>query len=377
MLLVLALGCGLVASVGISQVMDRKPAQAVVGETQDVLVAVQDVNYGTPLAAEAVKLEKWPKDKVPAGAIADVTKLTGRRARGKLFKGEPILEAKLLSPESGAGASTEIPSGFRVVSVKVDASTTGGSLVLPGDRVDVLCNVRANTGAGIMETSTKTILQDIRVFAVDQVYKVEAIEDQESAISAKTVSLLVTPSQAERIALAEELGKIRLSIRSPEDDEMGDAPGANASHLLSGGEKSDREEESGKDAGNGHEFVDWLTSKQKPTVEETPAPTGAVNPGWTMILLVGSEPKEVHFDGQRPLPTVNGSSSSVPPATMSPTMPLDDASGEAPADPASADAPAATPDDAGAPADAGATNAGTAPDGSSPMPADGASMNVW
>lgn len=364
MLLVLALGCGLVASVGISQVMDRKPSQAPVGETQDVLVAVQDVNYGTPLTAEAVKLEKWPKDKVPAGALADVTKLTGRRARGKLFKGEPILEAKLLSAESGAGASTEIPAGFRVVSVKVDASTTGGSLVLPGDRVDVLCNVRANTGAGIMETSTKTILQDIRVFAVDQVYKVEAIEDQESAITAKTVSLLVTPSQAERIALAEELGKIRLSIRSPDDDEMGDAPGANASHLLSGGEKSDRDEESGGDEKSKGDFADWLTSKTKQPVVETPAPTGAVNPGWTMILLVGSEPKEVHFDGQSPLPTVNGAGGASSPSAEPAATPLDGA------------VEGAT-DATSAPADSGPTSDGASVDPAAAPPADGASMNVW
>ncbi|MFO0899034.1 MAG: Flp pilus assembly protein CpaB [Pirellulales bacterium] len=369
MLLVLALGCGLVASVGISQVMDRKPVQAPVGETQDVLVTVQDVTYGTPLTAEAVKLEKWPKDKVPAGALADVQKVTGRRARGKLFKGEPILEAKLLSAESGAGASTEIPAGFRVVSVKVDASTTGGSLVLPGDRVDVLVNVRANTGAGIMETSTKTILQDIRVFAVDQVYKVEAIEDQESAISAKTVSLLVTPSQAERIALAEELGKIRLAIRSPDDDEMGDAPGANASHLLSGSEKSDRDDESGKNTENKTDFVDWLTSKQKPNAEETPAPTGAVNPGWTMILLVGSEPKEVHFDGQSALPTVNSAGGGASGPAAPPANPLDAAAaGLPPAAPS--DEPAAVPD-GGAPNDDGSDAAAPA------APADGGSMNVW
>jgi pilus assembly protein CpaB len=334
-----------------------------------VLVAVQDVNYGTVLSAEAVKLEKWPKDKVPEGALADVQKVTGRRARGKLFKGEPIFEAKLLSAESGAGASTEIPAGFRVVSVKVDASTTGGSLVLPGDRVDVLCNVRANTGAGIMETSTKTILQDIRVFAVDQVYKVEAIEDQESAITAKTVSLLVTPSQAERIALAEELGKIRLSIRSPDDDEMGDAPGANASHLLSGSEKSDRDEESGGDAGNKGDFADWLTSKSKQPVEETPAPTGAVNPGWTMILLIGSEPKEVHFDGQSPLPTVNEPSGAAAPEAASPTSPL-----EGDAEGSTADE---TPNEPAAGVDDGSTSDGASDDASAAPPADGASMNVW
>jgi pilus assembly protein CpaB len=358
MLLLLALGCGLVASVGISQVMDRKPVQAPVGETQDVLVTVQDVNYGTPLSAEVVKLEKWPKDKVPAGAVTDVEKIAGRRARGKLFKGEPILEAKLLSPESGAGASQEIPAGFRVVSVKVDASTTGGSLVLPGDRVDVLVNVRANTGAGIMETSTKTILQDIRVFAVDQVYKVEAIEDQESAISAKTVSLLVTPSQAEKIALAEELGKIRLAIRSPEDDEMGDAPGADAAQLLSGGEKSNRDEEFGKreDTGNKQDFLNWLTSKGQQATGETPAPTGAVNPGWTMILLIGAEPKEVHFDGQSPLPTVNTPGGYEPPAAdpLAPGASAGEEGGAAPEADGSGDA-------AGGPADGadGTTSTGS------------------
>ena len=94
-LLMLALGCGLVASIGISQVMDRRNQQpAPVGETEAIFVAMQNIEFGDQLSTQVLKLEQWPKDKIPEGALSTLEDVEGRRARTKLYAGEPILEAK-------------------------------------------------------------------------------------------------------------------------------------------------------------------------------------------------------------------------------------------------------------------------------------------
>src|ERR1700743_2337830 len=97
-LLTLALGCGLIASIGINQVMaHRREAPApVLGETTPVFVAIAEIGVGDPLTPQALKVEPWPKEKVPAGALGSLEDVEGRRSRSKFYPGEPILEAKLL-----------------------------------------------------------------------------------------------------------------------------------------------------------------------------------------------------------------------------------------------------------------------------------------
>jgi pilus assembly protein CpaB len=228
-LLLLALGCGLVASIGITEVMSRRNADPSVltGETQPIFVAMADIGLGDQLSSQVLKLEPWPKDKVPVGAISRIADVEGRRARTKLYAGEPILENKLLGKgASGQGATALIPKGYRVVPVKVDMVSGGSSLILPGDRVDIMVYLVRDPGREIPETSSRTILQDIKVFAVDDVIDLEKEKDGRKSIPAKTISLLVTPEQAAKVTLASEMGKINLVMRSPEDDQQ--APSAQA-----------------------------------------------------------------------------------------------------------------------------------------------------
>ena len=96
LLLALALGCGLVASIGISQVMDRNGHSQAKLETVPIYVALHNINLGDPIDAKMLSLQEWPKDKVPHGAISTLEELQGRRPRTAIIEGEPILEGKLL-----------------------------------------------------------------------------------------------------------------------------------------------------------------------------------------------------------------------------------------------------------------------------------------
>jgi len=312
LLLVLALGCGLVASIGITQVMAKRNTGIAVkpGESEAIYVAMRDVQLGDALTPQDLRLENWPRDKVPQGAISKLEDVEGRRTRTKLYRGEPILEFKLFGKGSSEqGATTLIPKGYRVVGVKVEA-VSGGGLILPGDRVDVLVHLRRNPSRGIAETSTRTILQDIKVFAVNDVFSIDPSEDaRDRSIRAKTISLLVTPPQAEVLMLASELGRIRLVMRSPEDDVITEVDGATAPELLGQVTTNERKNESlftppsedGKKSGSAG-FLDFLKGVVNKKV--TPAASQRSEVGhWTMKLIKSNDVDEVNMEGRKDVNT--------------------------------------------------------------------------
>jgi len=295
LLLMLALGCGLVASIGITQVMAKRGSPSLPsGETEAIFVAVQDIPMGDPITPEALKLEEWPKDKIPPGALTKTEQLEGRRPKSTIVAGMPIVESQLLDSD-WSGAPKLIPKGMRVVSVRVTDESGISNLIRPRDRVDVLLYMRREPGV-IMETATRTILQDIQVFAVNDVFLMDDT-DAESSINAKTVSLLVTPSQAEIVTLATALGDIRLALRSLEDKEVVESTGA-FPHELDHSEGSNRDKEtlakaspaeSGPSELDG--FLGLLNSQgsQASAVAEKPEETNS----WTMRVIRGPEISEV------------------------------------------------------------------------------------
>jgi pilus assembly protein CpaB len=215
-LIVIAMGCGLIASIGISQVLERRNVSGEGKvEAGEIYVALVDVPITERLSAKTIKLEEWPIDKIPEGAVTKFEDIDGRRPIQPLYAGEPILYRKLIDSDTPFGASERIPKGMRVTSVKVTMDSAASGLILPGDRVDILVYLRRL--GGVNSPSTKTILTDVTVFAVNEQINRETDGDG-SVIHAKTVSLLVRPDQVERLMLASELGKLRLSLRRNDDD---------------------------------------------------------------------------------------------------------------------------------------------------------------
>jgi pilus assembly protein CpaB len=310
-LLALALGCGLVASIGISQYMDARSGGLDAGERQTVFVALTDINPNEELTAQNIKTEEWPKAIVPAGALTKIEEVEGQRCRMKVYAGEPILSSKLLGADESIGAAKDIPPGYRVAHVKVDGATGSNNLILPGDRVDVV--VFRSTSANEMNaTASKIVLQDIKVFAVDTHTENEFTKtkaDQTEPMTAKTISLLVTPRQAEILHAATEMsGSIRLVLRNPDDDTHFTSEGATIADIFGPDERSDRTAEDGeKGNGNGDDLTQWLNGAKNeqqpvapPPVPNLPLPAG---PRGKMIVMYGSELMQVDFpaDGGPPV----------------------------------------------------------------------------
>ena len=323
----LALGCGLVAAIGITQVIakrDKEPAGPP-GQTHPVFVAMTDVGMGDMLTSQDLKLEQWPKDKVPSGTVSRLEDIEGRRTRTKLYAGEPILDKKLLGKgASGQGATALIPKGYRVVPVKVDLVSGGSSLILPGDRVDVMVHLFKDRRRDIQETVTKSILQDIKVFAVNDVLGLDDSSETGQSITAKTISLLVTPKQAAKVTLACQLGKIQLVMRSPEDDEQVPDVQATPSELFGKAGKSQRDNESlmeDQDTDKQKKgFLDFLDSMKDKLAAGAAPPTDAQSI-WPMRVLRAEKVEVVHLE-EEPSGTwkVNGMSGN--PAPRQPAVQL-------------------------------------------------------
>lgn len=312
-LLVLALGCGLVASIGITQLMaDRKAnGPAVVGEVQKIFVALKDISMGDPITPQVLKLEDWPKDKVQPGALSKLEDIEGRRPRSKIYAGTVILDNALLSKgASDQGATGLIPKGYRVVPVKVDQVSGGASLIRPGDRVDILVYLlKTGNSSDVPETGTRTVLQDIKVFAVDETFVLESTDKPDSKNGAKTISLLVTPEQAEKVTLASELGKIRLVMRSPDDNEQTTVAGASPQELFGGlpdGANRSKETLEVKPAASPNADLLKFLEAQRQTATAPPAAVPAPQAEtWTMRLLAGEEVSETVLQAN---PNVTGNS---------------------------------------------------------------------
>lgn len=274
-LLALALGCGLVASIGISQVMEGNKSRGPSVETTSIYVALHNINLGDPIDATMISLQEWPKDKVPPGALTSLEDLEGRRPRTNIIAGEPILDAKLLAQGEQADPLSSVPPNMRLSTISVDAEKSAAGLLSPGDRVDIQLFVRADPRNGISEATTKIFLQNIRVFAIEQVVQ-RSGDGSEARSIPKTVSLLVTPEQASKIDFAQHIGELSLIPRNPNDEGLAMDSAISISKLLDGAvEKNDREKEQARDEtaveeGSKGSFLGGVLSMMKRTAKERP-----------------------------------------------------------------------------------------------------------
>ncbi len=324
LLLALALGCGLVASIGISQVMDRNGHAQVKQETVPIYVALHNINLGDPIDAKMLSLQEWPKDRVPHGAISTLEELQGRRPRTSIIEGEPILEGKLLALGQIADPIRSITKGMRLYTIKVDAEKSAAGLLGPGDRVDVQLFVRKDERTGVGTAKSKIILQNVRVFAVDQTVQRAAEGGGEERNVAKTISLLLKPDQASKISLAEQIGEISLIPRNPDDEESADWSETTVEGLLANGEVNSRAKEQG------------VSSKE-------PSPDGLLNAvraaaapkaPFRMEIVEAQGVREVLFDAEtgRPIhPTTEATGPTLPQGPAAPAN-----AGPAPTGPAPA-----------------------------------------
>ena len=208
LLLVVALGCGVVAAVAVSQVVLAQKSGEV--QTVGILVVAKDLSAASKLSADAFKLEQWPVDRVPVGALSDPKMVENKFTNQRLYVGEPIIDAKL----SNKGKEFSVPAGYRIFDIQVRDDSGGVGYIGPGDHVDVFGYF--DKGARANAARSVKVMENLEVVMIDGV----AVVDIEATTPKKTntMQLLVKDTQYVVLDTASNLanGKLRLALRPRE-----------------------------------------------------------------------------------------------------------------------------------------------------------------
>ncbi len=221
----ISLAFGLVAAIGITQVMGRKTTETVeTVEKVPVLVAIEDLDINTELKPEMFKVEEWPADLVPEGVVTTIEEIENKVVTSRIGKKGPIYASNLVNKSDLR--EKQIPAGFKVIGVKLGADNHLSGLLEPGDLVDVIgvFKVRGPRGNG---STSRTFLRKIRVFSIAS-RMTKDIERDPSAKGDVIVGLLVTEKQSEQIVLVQKVADLQLAMRSTEETRevnMGDGTG--------------------------------------------------------------------------------------------------------------------------------------------------------
>jgi pilus assembly protein CpaB len=232
--LVVAVFFGLIASYGIYSFLrqQRQAADALRNETQNIVVANKDIPAGTIINEEflkkgMLKASPWPKASVPAGAFSSPEQLVGKTNRVKILANEPILESRLAG--EGAGLTVRLEAGKRAMAVRVDEIIGVSGFIVPDDRVDVIVTATPPGADKQDDRMSKIVLQNKRVLSVAQSTEQKDGKPQ----VARSITLEVSPDEAEKLSLATQEGSLVLALRGVGDDSEAKTPGSNKRDLLS------------------------------------------------------------------------------------------------------------------------------------------------
>ena len=190
-----------------------------------VLVAKKALPVGTIIDAEALGYQPWPKELMQSAYYtegqpdSDATKLLGTVVRYPITAGQPVTRGALVGPQDRGFLAAALGPGMRAITVPVNASTGVAGFVFPGDHVDmVLTQTVQGGGEGPPLKVSETIVRNLRVLATDQRIDSKGEDGKTEVKTFANVTLEVTPRIAEKIAVAQSLGTLSLSLRSIADN---------------------------------------------------------------------------------------------------------------------------------------------------------------
>jgi pilus assembly protein CpaB len=219
-------------------------------------------------------------------------KLTGRVAVVNIAAREPVTESRLAPEGTAGGLSAVIPEGFRAMTVKVDDVVGISGFIMPGTLVDVVV-VMDPGGSTSQNPISKIVLQNIKVLANGQ--NIDKPENQRDANSVKAVTLLVTPDQAEKLALASSEGKLQLVMRNSIDQGDEKTQGVNKRELLNG-EQAAPVPEPGSLKSEQPKPVAKPAPQRRVQAEPRPAPVATPQPPRASVEMIeGGKRRQVDF----------------------------------------------------------------------------------
>ncbi len=189
-----------------------------------VLVAQRALPVGTIITADSISFQAWPKEMIQDAYFldgeADMNKLLGTVVRFNVTAGQPVTQGALVSPGDRGFLAAALGAGMRAVTIPVSEKTAVGGFVFPGDHIDlVLTQTIKPSDDGESLRTSETILRNIRVLATDQSTENEMVDGKTVIRNFRTVTVEVTPRIAEKVAVAQQMGSLSLSLRSLADNQ--------------------------------------------------------------------------------------------------------------------------------------------------------------
>jgi len=219
-MIVVSLVMGIAAVVVAAQWLGQQPSLA----TKSVVVAAREIQLGSALTEDMLRVVEWPRGSLPDGVAENKADLEGRVIKTTLQRNEPILENKLAPVGTKGGLSSVISKGKRAITVKVNEVIGVAGFALPGNLVDVMVNTKDEADKPV----SKIVLEQILVLAVAQ----EANRDETKPKVVSAVTLELAPEQAEKLDLARSIGTLSLVLRNHLDQDGTLSAGARKRDLL-------------------------------------------------------------------------------------------------------------------------------------------------
>ncbi len=226
LILVLAIVMGLAAAAGIYLFLENtKKAYQVDGDFVRVVIARQRIPAKTQITAQMIEVNDIPATFLNTQATVDTKEVLGKTTKSEILPGEQVLRDRLANDRgSSEGLSFQIPQGKRAVTIAVDEVSGVAGQVRAGDRVDVLGTFDQQGAVGQEKTSATSILiQNVDVLSIDQSTSSDALSNQDAKNGsnlAHTITLAVTPEQAQPLVLCSEKGTLRLALRPATDQNI-------------------------------------------------------------------------------------------------------------------------------------------------------------
>ena len=227
-MLLLALTSGVVAALlALRYLRERTtPLMASEPRTTSIVLSARSLPVGALVTERDLKVVSWPGTTVPSGYVRSVKDAVGRGVITPLAENEPLLDSKMSTKDAGGGLPIIIRDGMRAMSVRVDEIIGVAGFVLPGTRVDVLLTLDKNSDRP--QSITKTLLQNVQTLAAGQ----SVTRDKEGKPQTVTViTVLVSPDNAELLALAAKEGRLQMALRNTLDTLTVSTNGARADKL--------------------------------------------------------------------------------------------------------------------------------------------------
>jgi len=214
------------ASYFVYRAVSNIPVREIEVKSYYVAIATKALPVGTMLVPGDVKLVAWPASSPVAGGYTKVEEVVNRGLIAPVVENEPLTATKLAPIEAGAGLAPTIATGMRAISVKVNEVIGVAGFVVPGTRVDVVVTI------GRQEDSiSRVIVSNVQVLTAGTKYDQDQAKDGKP-VPSSVVTLLVTPPDAERIALAATEGSIMLAMRNPLDATTTETKGTRLASLM-------------------------------------------------------------------------------------------------------------------------------------------------